>query len=75
MTDLCTMRPDPETGEFEVHTLHPGVTIDNVCEKTGWNVRFVTEVDETPPPTVEELGVLRDLQARTAQAHGVAGEE
>ena len=75
VTDLCTMRPDPETGEFEVHTLHPGVTADRVCEKTGWNVRFVTEVDETPPPTVEELGVLRDLQARTAQAHGVAGEE
>ncbi|CAN5681310.1 CoA-transferase subunit beta [soil metagenome] len=75
VTDLCTMRPDPETGEFEVHTLHPGVTTDNVCEKTGWNVRFVTEVDETPPPTIEELGALRDLQARTAQAHGVAGEE
>ncbi len=75
VTDLCTMRPDPETGEFEVHTLHPGVTADRVCEKTGWNVRFVTEVDETPPPTIEELGVLRDLQARTAQAHGVAGEE
>lgn len=75
VTDLCTMRPDPETGEFEVHTLHPGATADRVCEKTGWNVRFVTEVDETPPPTVEELGALRALQARTAQAHGVAGEE
>ena len=75
VTDLCTMRPDPETGEFEVHTLHPGVTADRVCEKTGWNVRFVAEVDETPPPTIEELGALRDLQARTAQAHGVAGEE
>ena len=75
VTDLCTMRPDPETGEFEVHTLHPGVTAETVCEKTGWNVRFATEVDETPTPTVEELGALRDLQARTAQAHGVAGEE
>ena len=26
VTDLCTMRPDPETMEFEVVTLHPGVT-------------------------------------------------
>ena len=75
VTDLCTMRPDPETREFEVHTIHPGVTAETVCEKTGWNVRFATEVDETPPPTVEELGALRDLQARTAQAHGVAGAE
>ena len=26
VTDLCTMRPDPESKEFEVVTLHPGVT-------------------------------------------------
>ena len=75
VTDLCTMRPDRESCEFEVRTLHPGITADRVRESTGWRVRFATEVDETPPPTVGELEALRDLQARTAQAHGVAGEE
>ena len=32
--------------------------------------RFANDVGETPPPTGAELGVLRDLQARTDRAHG-----
>jgi hypothetical protein len=32
-------------------------------------------VVETPPPTDEELTTLRDMQARTAKAHGTAGKE
>jgi glutaconate CoA-transferase, subunit B len=75
VTDLCTMRPDPESKEFEVVTLHPGVSADAVRENTGWPVRFAGQVQETPPPTRDELGVLRDLNARTAQAHGVVSAE
>jgi glutaconate CoA-transferase subunit B len=75
VTDLCTMRPDPESREFEVVTLHPGVGADAVRENTGWPVRFAGQAQETPPPTRDELGVLRDLNARTAQAHGVTSAE
>ena len=75
VTDLCTMRPDPESKEFEVVTLHPGVSAAAVRENTGWPVRFAAHVQETPPPTHDELGVLRDLNARTAQAHGAASAE
>lgn len=70
VTDLCTMRPDPESKEFEVVTLHPGATSDAVRENTGWPVRFAARVQETPAPTADELGALRDLNARTARAHG-----
>jgi glutaconate CoA-transferase, subunit B len=69
VTDLCMMKPDPETKEFEVVSLHPGVTRDVVRERTGWTLRFAAAVDETPPPGRTELDTLRDLQARTAQAH------
>jgi glutaconate CoA-transferase subunit B len=72
VTDLCTMKPDPETNEFEVATLHPGVTREQVRENTGWRVRFRSAVEETPPPREEELSVLRDLMERTASAHGVS---
>ncbi|MCA1559788.1 MAG: CoA-transferase subunit beta [Acidobacteria bacterium] len=71
VTDLCTMRPDPETKEFAVVTLHPGVTAERVRENTGWPVRFHESVDVTPVPEPHELSVLRDLLQRTAQAHGV----
>ena len=72
VTDLCTMRPHPETNEFEVATLHPGVTREQVIENTGWPVRFRDIVESTPAPTDRELASLRDLKARTARAHGTA---
>jgi glutaconate CoA-transferase, subunit B len=75
VTDLCTMKPDPETKEFEVVTLHPGVGRARVQEQTGWPIRFAAEVSETPAPTAEELSALRDLNERTARAHGVAAGE
>jgi glutaconate CoA-transferase subunit B len=69
VTDLCMMTPDPDTKEFEVVSLHDGVTRAQVQERTGWPVRFAATVDGTLPPTAAELEALRDLQARTARAH------
>jgi len=70
VTDLCTLHPDPETREFEVVSLHPGVTAAQVREQTGWPVRFRASIEETPAPTSAELEALRDLLARTRRAHG-----
>jgi glutaconate CoA-transferase, subunit B len=66
------MEPAPETRELTVVSLHPGVTREDVIEKTGWSIRFAEEVAETPPPDVTELAVLRDLHERTRRAHGAA---
>jgi glutaconate CoA-transferase subunit B len=73
VTDLCIMRPDAETREMVVSSLHPGVAREQVCRNTSWDVQFADTVQETDAPTVEELDVLRDLHARTARAHGAAG--
>jgi glutaconate CoA-transferase subunit B len=72
VTDLCTMRPDAETNEFQVASLHPGVTRDQVRSNTGWPIRFADAVGETPPPAATELEILRDLHARTTRAGKVA---
>ena len=73
VSDLCILRPEAETNEMMVASLHPGVTRQQVIEATGWPVRFASEVTETAPPTPDELDVLRDLLARTAKAHGDNG--
>jgi glutaconate CoA-transferase subunit B len=70
VTDLCVMRPDPETNEMMVASLHPGIKRDQVREKTSWDVRFAKQIEETAPPSAIELEVLRELHARTARAHG-----
>ncbi len=75
VTDLCTMTPDAETKEFVVVSLHPGVSREQVRENTGWDVRFATPVAETPAPNDHELRALRDLNARTALAHGTTAGE
>jgi len=72
ITDLCIMEPDPKTREMTVVSIHPGVTREQIRENTGWAVKFADEVTETPAPTERELKVLRELNERTARAHGEA---
>jgi glutaconate CoA-transferase, subunit B len=74
VTDLCLMRPHPDTRELEVMSIHHGVTRDRITENTAWPIRFAPDVAQTPPPTSTELQVLRDLQARTARAHGLEAQ-
>lgn len=74
ITDLCILRPNPETRELEVATIHPGIDHATIASSTGWEIRFANECCETEPPTANELQVLRDLKARTALAHGVQGD-
>ncbi|WP_173932805.1 CoA-transferase subunit beta [Chelativorans sp. Marseille-P2723] len=73
ITDLAIWHPDPETKEFVVTALHPGVTRDMVQDTCGWKVRFSDVVEETPPPTELELTTLRELKERTAAAHEERG--
>jgi glutaconate CoA-transferase, subunit B len=73
VTDLCVMRPDAETNEMKVTSLHPGITREQVRENTSWEVRFAEKPAETEPPAAIELEALRELHARTARAHGTAG--
>jgi len=70
VTDLCIMKPGEETKEMAVVSLHPGVTMEAVRAATGWELRAADTVTETAPPTAAELEVLRELNRRTAEAHG-----
>lgn len=69
ITDLCVMKPDAETRELVVVSLHPGVTREDVIEATGWEIRFADQLGTTPEPDDNELSILRELKARTEQAH------
>ena len=59
------MRTDPETREFTLVSLHPGATVEQAREATGWDLEVAKRLDETEQPTGEELEILRDLRART----------
>jgi len=46
-------------GEMELHSLHPGVTLEQARANTGWNLKVAEDVGETPPPMAEELRLIR----------------
>ena len=69
ITDLGIMEPDPQTREFVLTAVHPGVSVDDVVAATGWPLRVAGTVETTPAPDDEELAALRELTSRTAKAH------
>ncbi len=69
VTDLCLLRPDPLTKELVVVSLHQGVRREDIVQNTGWSIRFATTLEQTMPPNETELTVLRNLHAKTKQAH------
>lgn len=48
-------------GEMTLTSLHPGVTLEQVRAACGWEPAIAPDLDETPPPTGEELAALRAL--------------
>jgi glutaconate CoA-transferase subunit B len=75
VSDLCIMKPNADSNAFEVVSLHPGITREQVIVQTGWPIAFAADVAETRPPDGVELEALRDLNARTARAHGTAAAD
>ncbi len=69
ITDLGILKPDPETKELTLTALHPGTSVEQAREATGWDLRVADDPGTTDPPTEEELRVLRDLRERTEAAN------
>lgn len=61
VTPLATLDFDPQTRRMRLATLHPGVTMAQVTEATGFSLVIPPQVPGTVPPTAAELAVLRRL--------------
>lgn len=48
-------------GEMMLTSIHPGCTIEQVRENTGWEVAIADDLRITEPPTAGELHVIRDM--------------
>jgi glutaconate CoA-transferase subunit B len=59
VTDLGILEPD-ENGELILTALHPEVTVEQVKENTGWDIKVSSDLQMTDPPTEVELRMLRE---------------
>jgi glutaconate CoA-transferase, subunit B len=62
VTDLGVLVPNGPTGELTLTELHPGVTVDDAVEATGWELRVADVVATCEAPTADELEALRALR-------------
>jgi glutaconate CoA-transferase subunit B len=60
VTGLGVYRFDDRSGEMFVASLHAGVSPDQVRQNTGWDLDIPEDVERTPPPTEEELRLIRE---------------
>ncbi len=61
ISDLGQFDFEPESGRMRIQSLHPGVSLQRVQAKTGFDLIVPTNIPETPAPTAEELHYLREL--------------
>ncbi|KPL91510.1 CoA-transferase subunit beta [Levilinea saccharolytica] len=59
VTNLGILEPD-DSGEMILTALHPGCTLEQAQENTGWPLKAASQLRLTEPPTTEELRILRD---------------
>jgi glutaconate CoA-transferase subunit B len=60
ITDMAVIGFDPVTHQVALLSLHPGVTVEEVVENTGFSLHIPQQVPVTPLPTPEELRLLRE---------------
>jgi glutaconate CoA-transferase subunit B len=60
ITDMGVYGFDPVTREMVLESLHPGITLDAIRANIGWDVKVAPRIAETPPPTPEEIRIIRE---------------
>jgi glutaconate CoA-transferase subunit B len=61
ITDLGVLEPDPQTCEFTLTGLYPGISLEQARERTGWDLAARPGLVTLPPPTTTELAALRNF--------------
>jgi glutaconate CoA-transferase subunit B len=59
VTDLGVWHFDA-TGEMRLDAVHPGVAVDDIGETVGWEPKVADDLRTTPPPSAEELRLIRE---------------
>ena len=68
VTNLCVMDFGGPGRQMRLLSLHPGVTVDDVAQNTGFEVHVPDDVPATTQPTDEELAQIRRLDPHNLRA-------
>ena len=68
ITDLCVMDFGGPGHQIRLRSLHPGITVDQVQQNTGFPVFVPEDVITTPAPTAEQLEIIRRMDPHNLRA-------
>ena len=71
VTDLCVLDFEPGTKKMRIVSLHPGVTVDQVQDNTGFDLVKPEGLIETALPTQQQLASISALDPNDLRATAV----
>lgn len=71
VTDLCVMDFEPECKKMRIVSLHPGVSIDEVQDNTGFDLIKPEGLRQTPEPATEQLTSISILDPDNLRINAV----
>ncbi len=74
VTNLCVFDFDEKTDIMRVRSVHPGFTLENVLENTGFKPILPEKIPETIPPAKEEVRIIRQLDPLDTRKKGFSEE-
>ncbi len=73
ITDLCVMDWKGPKNMLRLVSLHPGISIDQVLENTGFEIHVPENIATTPAPSEEQLQLIRQLDPENWRAKQLKG--
>ncbi len=61
ITTMGVLRFDPAGGEMVLSSVHPGVTVAQIRQNTGWSLQVAHDLVQTPKPTQRELEMIHQF--------------
>ena len=60
ITNLAVLTKEEEGRPFRIASVHPGITVNDVVNNTGFELEVAKDVPETEKPTKEQIRILRE---------------
>ncbi len=68
VTNLCVMDFGGPNHQIRVTSLHPGVSLDEVQQNTGFELAVIDGLAETAAPTEEQLAIIAQIDPQNTRA-------
>lgn len=74
VTNLCVFDFDEVSKTMRLKSLHPGITIQDVLDNTGFEPVIPEKVEGSPVPTEEAIRIIRELDPLETRKRGFSSE-